>query len=66
MMEAFTLGQFALTYEYRFYNFDPEFTPLIAFVDSLVENTSLQTVGFARNNLNQDLCAAIIQRLYHN
>jgi len=52
MMEGFTLGHFFMTYEYRFYNFNPEHTPLLAFVDSLVGNPSLQTVGFARNNLN--------------
>ena len=41
MMEGFTLGLFPMTYEYRFYNFDPEPTPLLAFVDSLVGNPSL-------------------------
>lgn len=66
MMEGFTVGNFSMTYEYRFYNFDPEPTPLLAFVDSLVGNPSLQTIGFARNGLNQDLAAAIIQRVYYN
>ena len=66
LMEGFTLGLFFLTYEFRFYNFDPEPTPLLAFVDSLVGNPSLQTIGFARNSLNQDLCAAILQRIYFN
>ena len=66
LMEAFTLGLFIMTYEFRFYNFEPEPTPLLAFVDSLVGNPSLQTIGFARNNLNQDMCAAILQRVYYN
>ena len=66
MMEAFTVGLFLMTYEFRFYNFEPESTPLLAFVDSLVGNPSLQTIGFARNNLNQDMCAAILQRVYYN
>ena len=66
LMEGFTLGLFFMTYEFRFYNFDPEPTPLLAFVDSLVGNPTLQTIGFARNSLNQDLCAAILQRVYFN
>lgn len=66
MMDAFSMGNFQMTYEYRFYNFDPEPTPLLAFVDSLVNNPSLQTLGFARNGLDQDLAAAIIQRVYYN
>ena len=41
MMEGFTLGLFVMTYEYRFYNFEPEPTPLLAFTDSLVGNPSL-------------------------
>jgi hypothetical protein len=60
IIEAFTLGNFSMTYEYRFYNFDPEPTPLLAYVDSLVGNMSLQTIGFAKNNLNQDIAAAIL------
>ena len=66
IMEGFTLGHFMMTYEFRFYNFEPEHTPLLAFVDSLVGNPSLQTIGFARNNLNQDIAAAVLQRLYFN
>ena len=60
LMEAFTTGLFFMTYEFRIYNFDPEHTPLLAFVDSLVANPSLQTIGFARNNLDQDITAAIL------
>ena len=52
MMEGFTLGLFTMTYEFRFFNFDPEPTPMLAFVDSLMGNMSLSTIGFARNNLN--------------
>ena len=52
MMEAFTLGLFFMTYEFRFYNFEPEMTPLLAFVDSLVGNPSLNTIAFANNDLN--------------
>jgi len=66
LMEAFSTGLFFLTYEFRIYNFQPEFTPLLAFVDSLTNNLTLQTIGFAKNNLDKDICAAIIQRLYFN
>ena len=66
IIEMFTLGHFKYTYEFRFYNFNPETTPLIALVDSLQNNETLQTIGFARNGLNQDMCAAILQRLYFN
>ena len=41
MIEGFTLGNFFMTYEYRFYNFNPEPTPLLAYVDALVGNPSL-------------------------
>ena len=66
LMEAFAKGHFNFTYEFRFYNFKPETTPLLAFVDSLMNNQTLQTIGFARNRLNEDMCAAILQRLYFN
>ena len=66
MIEGFTLGNFYMTYEYRFYNFNPEPTPLLAYVDALIGNPSIQTLGFAKNDLNQDLAAAILQRLYYN
>ena len=65
-MEMFTMDHFKYTYEFRFYNFDPEPTPMVALVDSLTNNPTLQTIGFARNSLNQDMCAAILQRLYFN
>jgi hypothetical protein len=55
-----------MTNEFKFYNFQPEITPLLVFVDSLQNNVSLQTIGFSRNNLNEDICAGIIQRLYYN
>ena len=38
LMEAFAKGYFNFTYEFRFYNFKPETTPLLAFVDSLMSN----------------------------
>ena len=60
LMEAFAKGHFNFTYEFRFYNFKPETTPLLAFVDSLMNNQTLQTIGFARNRLNEDMCAAIL------
>ena len=66
IMEAFTQGLFFMTYEFRIYNFEPEHTPLLAFVDSLVNNMTLRTIGFAKNNLDKDICAAIIQKLYFN
>ena len=60
IMEGFATGLFFMTYEFRIYNFKPEVTPLLAYVDSLVGNQSLQTIGFARNGLNEDLIAAIL------
>jgi hypothetical protein len=41
LMEAFSSGHFKFTYEFRFYNFKPEVTPLLAFVDSLMQNQTL-------------------------
>ena len=41
IMEGFATGLFFMTYEFRIYNFKPEVTPLLAFVDSLVGNMSL-------------------------
>ena len=55
-----------MTNEFRLYNFQPEITPLLVFVDSLQNNVTLSTIGFARNNLNEDICAGILQRLYYN
>jgi hypothetical protein len=66
-MELFAKGHMAYCTEFRLYNFKPEATPLLAFVDaSLSNNPTLQTIGFARNRLNEDMCAAIMQRLYYN
>jgi hypothetical protein len=40
---------------------------MLAFVDaSLVGNPTLQSIGFARNRLSEDMCAAIMQRIYFN
>ena len=66
MIKGFTDSLFTMTYEFRVFNFDPEPTPLLAFVDSLIGNMSLQTIGFASNGLDKDLTAAICQRLYFN
>ena len=41
IMEGFASGIFFMTYEFRVYNFQPEYTPLLAFVDSLTNNISL-------------------------
>jgi hypothetical protein len=41
LMEAFSSNLFKFTYEFRFYNFKPEVTPLLAFVDSLMNNPTL-------------------------
>ena len=38
LMEAFAKGHFNFVYEFRFYNFKPETTPLLAFVDSMMNN----------------------------
>ena len=66
VIEGFQIGLFAFSYEFRIYNFSIEATPLLFFVDSLVNNPTLQTIGFAKNDLDKDLSAAIIQRLYFN
>ena len=49
-----------MTNEFRFFNFRPEVTPLLAFVESLNGNYSLQTIGFSRNELNEEVCAGIL------
>ena len=41
LIEMFQKGYFNYTYEFRFYNFKPEATPLLAFVDSLMNNMTL-------------------------
>jgi len=50
-----------MTNEMRVYNFKPELTPLIAFASAMQNNPTLQTIGFARNRLSEDSCAAILQ-----
>mgnify|MGYP006122895505 CR=1 FL=1 len=60
IIEGFNTGLFNFTYEFRIYNFKTEATPLLFFVDTLVNNPSLQTIGFAKNDLDKDLSAAII------
>ena len=35
LIESFQNGLFYMTNEFRFYNFNPEITPLLVFVDSL-------------------------------
>ena len=49
LMAAFQDGLFYMASTFRLYNFKPEVTPLLAFVDSLQGNLTLQTIGFARN-----------------
>merc|ERR1712086_361263 len=67
LIELFAKGHMAFTTEFRFYNFAPEPTPFLAFIDAcLVNNPTLKTIGFARNRLNDDMCAAILQRVYFN
>ena len=41
IIEGFTMGLFNFTYEFRIYNFHTEATPLLFFVDTLVNNPSL-------------------------
>ena len=65
-MEGFATGLFYMTNEFRIYGFDPELTPLLAYAQSLQNNNTLQTLGFARNGLDEDSCAAILQNIYHN
>ena len=61
LIELFAKGHMAYATEFRFYNFAPEPTPFLAFIDaSLVNNPTLKTIGFARNRLNEDMCAAIL------
>ena len=61
IIDGFNSGCFQMTTTFRFYNFGPQITPLLFFAGSLANNPTLQTIGFARNNLNEDQCAAIIQ-----
>lgn len=67
LIEAFTAkNTFDMTTVFRFYNFDPDITPLMSFVQVLQNNPTLQTIGFAKNNLTEDVCAGILQRVYFN
>ena len=65
-MQGFEAGLFGTATTFRLYNFKPEITPLLVFVDSLKDNQMLQTIGFARNQLNEEICAGILQRIYFN
>jgi hypothetical protein len=60
MIEGFATNLFPMVNEFRFYNFKPEVTPLLAFASALVNNQSIQTLGFARNMISEDTCAAIL------
>jgi hypothetical protein len=60
LIEGFSLNLFYMVNEFRFYNFYPELTPLLAFASSLVNNPTITTLGFARNQLSEDTCAAIL------
>ena len=61
LIELFAKGYMAYCTEFRLYNFKTEATPLLTFVDaSLANNPTLQTIGFARDRLNEDLCAALL------
>jgi hypothetical protein len=67
LIEMFAKGHFTYLSEFRLNNFEPQATPLLAFVEaSLVSNQSLHTIGFSKNRLNEDICAAIMQRIYFN
>ena len=66
LMQGFEANLFNTATTFRLYNFKPEITPLLVFVDSLKDNQMLQTIGFARNQLTEDICAGILQRIYFN
>lgn len=67
LCQAFTASNtFDMTSTFRFYNFQPDVTPLMSFVQVLQNNPTLQTIGFAKNSLNEDVCAGILQRVYYN
>ena len=66
LMQGFEQGLFSMTNTFRLYNFKPEVTPFLVFVDSLKNNATLQTIGFARNQLTEDICAGVLQRIYFN
>lgn len=52
--------------ELRVYNFEPELTPLLAYATALQNNPTISTLGFARNRLTEDTCAAVLQQVYFN
>ena len=67
LIQAFTKSNtFDMTTTFRFYNFQPEITPMMSFVQVLQNNATLQTIGFAKNSLTEDVCAGILQRVYYN
>ena len=67
LMEIFAKGHFEYVTEFKLNNFEPEPTPFLAFVDaSLANNPIIKDMSFFKNRLNQDMCAAILQRIYFN
>ena len=60
VMDGLSDGTFSMLNELRIYHFNPEVTPIIAFASACQNNMTLSTIGFAKNELNMDTCAAIL------
>ena len=52
--------------EFRFTDFIVDPYAMVTLCDALTMNPSLSIIDFSRNNINEDLASALIQRLYYN
>ena len=62
----FREGYFPNLIEFTFTDFAVEPFSMVGMADALMMNPTLLTIDFSRNNIDEDLASAIIQRLYFN
>ena len=64
--ELFTSGLLPNMIDFRLTDFVIDPFAMVALSDSLILHPTLMFLDFSRNNVNEDLATAIIQRLYNN
>ena len=64
--QLFSTGLLPNLIDFRLTDFLIDPFALVALSDSLVMHPTLMFLDFSRNNVNEDLATAIIQRLYNN
>ena len=52
--------------EFRLTDFIIDPYAMIGIADGLTMNPNLMMIDFSRNNINEDIAGAVIQRLYYN